>query len=368
MQSPSDDPLPEFTPSPAPARQSVWKKLGGGSLSISIIVHAILLSIGVIWIFQVMPAQKAADIDFLPKGGGGGSPGVKEVSNRKQRATMTAANMPRMAAKGASSSFVLPEPEATSAMTSLGALSSGSLSGGLGGSGSGGGRGDGNGTGFGSGSGAGLGGGAGGMKPFAGVMFGNPVKARTIGVVLDVSGSMTPHLSKVIKELDRVAEGSPLILHVGCGIGPGRPEGRSYSTTDIEQKRFERYWRLNHNGKNITISKGSSKEKIDFSTPIPEEPLFRQLATRGNTYYVEFDGVQYTSSALLAKELKDVEAVYWFADFQDKIDEKEAEDVARRLKAKKQKLYIHASVEGKYFSQARDLLVNPTGGAVISTK
>ncbi|MFD0894346.1 hypothetical protein KBB96_06775 [Luteolibacter ambystomatis] len=363
----ADSPSPLPAPTPA-ARQSFWKKLGGGSLSISIVVHAILLSIGVIWIFQVMPEQKPADIDFLPKGGGGGSPGVKEISNRKQRATMTPANAPRMAAKGASSGFVLPEPEPASAMTSLGSLSSRSLSGGLGGSGSGGGRGDGNGTGFGSGSGAGLGGGAGGMKPFAGVMFGNPVKARTIGVVLDVSGSMSSHLPKVIKELDRVAEGSPLVLYVGCGIGPGRAVTRTYSTMDIEEKRFERFWRLNRNGKYMTLEQGSAKEKVDFTTPLPNESLFRQLAARGNTSYVDYQGDEFAWTALLAKELRDVEAVYWFADFQDPVDEKEAKDVMYRLKAKRQKLYIHASVEGKYFTQVRDLIVTPTGGAVISTK
>ncbi|BCU78767.1 hypothetical protein [Luteolibacter sp. LG18] len=365
---PVSDSDPEQSPRPvAAARPSIWKKLGGGSLSISILVHAILLAIGVVWIFQIIPAQKKQEIDFMPKGGGGGSPGVKEVSNKKQRATMTNPNMPRMAAKGVASSFTLPEPDAAAAMSSVGSLSSGGLSGGLGGSGSGGGRGDGSGTGFGSGMGPGLGGG-GGMKPFAGVMFGNPVKARTIGVVLDVSGSMTPHLAKVIKELDRVAEGSPLILHVGCGIGPGRPEGRTYSTVDMDKDRFERFWRLNHNGKNITVSKGSGREKVDLNEPMPAESLYRILAARKNTYFIEFDGVQYAGNALLSKELKDAEAVYWFADFQDKVDEKEAEDVARRLKAKKQKLFMHASVEGKSFSSVRDLLVNPTGGTVISAK
>ncbi|MGC4013701.1 MAG: hypothetical protein QM755_04170 [Luteolibacter sp.] len=354
--------------SPPPARQSFWKKLGGGSLSISIAIHAILLSIGVIWIFQIIPETKKEDVDFMPKGGGGGSPGVKEISNKKQRATMTTANAPRMAAKGVTSSFSLPEPDSASAMSSLGSLSSGSLSGGLGGSGSGGGRGDGNGTGFGSGTGPGLGGGAAGVKPFAGIMFGNQVKARSIGVVLDVSGSMTPHLAKVIKELDRVAEGSPLILYVGCGIGPGRPENRSYSTTGMDPKRFERFWRLNHNGKYMTVAQGSGREKVDFSTPLPAEPLFRLLASRSNTFYIDYDGDQFAWTALLAKELRDVEAVYWFADFQDNIDEKEAEDVMRRLKAKKQKLYIHASAEGKYFSSARDFMVTPTGGSVISAK
>ncbi|BCU78766.1 hypothetical protein [Luteolibacter sp. LG18] len=356
------------TPPPSPAaRPSVWKKLGGGSLSISLIVHALLLAIGVVWIFQVMPAQKKDDVDFMPKGGGGGSPGVKEVSNKKQRATMTTANMPRMAAKGVASSFTLPEPEAASAMSSVGALSSGAISGGLGGSGSGGGRGDGSGRGFGSGSGPGLGGSASGIKPFTGMMFGNEVKARTIGVVLDVSGSMTPHLAKVIKELDRVAEGSPLILYVGCGIGPGRPEKRSYSTTDMDQKRFERFWRLNHNGKYMTVAQGSGREKVDFSTPLPAEPLFRLLAARKNTFYIDYEGDEFAWTALMAKELRDVEAVYWFADFQDNVDPEEAGDIMRKLKAKKQKLYAHASVEGKYFSAVRDLIVNPTGGAIIST-
>lgn len=143
----------------------MWKKLGGGSLSISLMVHAILLAIGVVWIFQIIP-EKKPDVDFMPKGGGGGSPGVKEISNKKQRATMSVPNAPRMAAKGASSNFTLPEPDAASAMSSVGALSSGGLSGGLGGSGAGGGRGDGTGKGFGSGKGPGLGGNGPGFNPF----------------------------------------------------------------------------------------------------------------------------------------------------------------------------------------------------------
>ncbi|MFD0892288.1 hypothetical protein KBB96_12735 [Luteolibacter ambystomatis] len=158
-------------------RTSFWRKLGGGSLSISLIVHAVLLALGVFWIFQVIPDKKP-EPDFMPKGGGGGSPGVKEISNKKQRATMSTPNTPRMAAKGASSTFTLPEPDAASAMSSVGSLSSGGLSGGLGGSGSGGGRGDGHGKGFGSGSGPGLGGGAPGANPF-GIL---PVAGAEVGM------------------------------------------------------------------------------------------------------------------------------------------------------------------------------------------
>jgi len=142
-----------------------WRRLGGGSLSISIILHSILLLIGVIWIFQIIP-EKKADVDFMAKGGGGGQPGAKAETNMKKRATMTTMNAPRLVAKGMASTFTLPEPDPASAMSSVGALGSTGMSAGLGGSGSGGGKGNGKGKGFGDGMGPGLGGGAAGMSPF----------------------------------------------------------------------------------------------------------------------------------------------------------------------------------------------------------
>jgi len=166
-------------------KATLWRNMGGGSLSISIIVHVILLAIGVIWIFQVIP-EKKQDVSFMPKGGGGGSPGVKEISNQKQRATMSAPSAPRMVAKGAASTFTLPEPDAASTMASVGALTSGGLSGGLGGSGSGGGRGDGKGKGFGSGMGPGLGGAGAGMTPFGMI---NPSTNALVGVLYDAKQS-----------------------------------------------------------------------------------------------------------------------------------------------------------------------------------
>ncbi|BCU78352.1 hypothetical protein [Luteolibacter sp. LG18] len=177
LSQPPQEPVSQRSATP-----SIWKKMGGGSLSISIIVHAILLLIGVVWIFQIIP-EKKQDVDFMPSGGGGGSPGVKDVSNRKQRATIAMPNAPRLAAKGTASTFTLPEPDAASSMSSVGTLTSGGLSGGLGGSGSGGGRGDGQGTGFGNGMGPGLGGGAGKFNPFG--MLPDPKKAGLTGTFYD---------------------------------------------------------------------------------------------------------------------------------------------------------------------------------------
>ncbi|HEY8991298.1 MAG TPA: hypothetical protein VIM46_04935 [Luteolibacter sp.] len=144
---------------------SFWRKLGGGSLSISLIIHGIFLAVAVVWIFQIIP-QKPPVPDFMPSGGGGGAPtGVQNKVKAKQRMTMTS-NAPRVAAKDVVSSFTLPEPEAGAQMSALGGLSAGAMSGGLGGSGSGGGRGSGAGTGFGTGMGAGMGGGSAKLNPF----------------------------------------------------------------------------------------------------------------------------------------------------------------------------------------------------------
>lgn len=350
-------------------KASFWQKLGAGSLSISIIVHAILLAIGIVWVVQILPAEKEKAVDFLPKSGGGGQVGASNNAKARQR---MASIMPtsRVAAKDATSDLTLPEPDMSSSLASIGSLSGGNA-GGLGGTGSGGGRGSGNGAGFGSGSGPGSGGTGGGPAPFAGVMFGNEIKANSIGVVLDVSGSMIPHLAKVIKELDRVAEGSPLILYVGCGIGEGRPKSKAYRTIGIDSQRFERFWRLNHDQAykpNKTLEEGSAKVDVDLTRPIPNAALFKLLAARPNTYYLDFEGVKFSWGALTCKELKDAEAVYWFADFQDRVDEKEAKSVMRSIRGKKQKLYVQASGSGSYLSQIQELMVKPTGGSTIEVK
>ncbi|MGC4013699.1 MAG: vWA domain-containing protein [Luteolibacter sp.] len=194
----NDDPQEYADPAPAgPPPNSFWRKLGGGSLSISIIVHAILLSIGVVWIFQVIPENKKEDVDFMPRGGGGGTPGVKNEINQRKRASMTAPNAPRMSAKGATSTFTLPEIDPASSMSSVGSLTSGGLSGGLGGSGSGGGRGDGHGQGMGSGTGMGVG--LGGAAP-AVLFFNQKVDAQRVAYVIDYSASMTGKREKLMRK------------------------------------------------------------------------------------------------------------------------------------------------------------------------
>jgi hypothetical protein len=327
-------------------------------------IHGALLVLAAIWIFQVIPKASVPEADFRTGGGGGGEPQSTLVHQKKRAAMM--AEAPRIVAHGATSSFTLPESNTLPSLTSTGAKPS-SLSGGLGGSGLGGGRGGGTGKGVGN----GLGGGLGGPAGFSGMMFGTQINARSIGVVLDVSSSMVPYLPAVIKELDRVAPGSPLVLYVGCGIGPGRPKGRSYSTAGIEQRRFERFWRIQHEGtyrNKRTLQDGSDTVKVDFSTPLPHDAVFKILVERPNTYYFEFEGTEFSWAALTSDPLRNSEAVYWFADFQDIVEEKEATNVMKKLRNRSQKLFMHGSIKGSSYETVRKLISEPTGGRAVETK
>ncbi|MFT3990270.1 MAG: hypothetical protein QM680_02560 [Luteolibacter sp.] len=141
---------------------SFWRKLGGGSLTISIIVHAIILAAGVYIVVQVIPPDKEPPVDFI-SGGGGAAPAANPA--QKVRVNMPQNNANRIAAKGAESSFSLPEPDANSDMNSLNSLDPGALSGGMGSKGSGEGQGAGLGLGVGDGMGIGIGSGGTG-NPF----------------------------------------------------------------------------------------------------------------------------------------------------------------------------------------------------------
>ena len=103
----------------------------------------------------------------------------------------------------------------------------------------------------------------------------------------------------------------------------------------------------------------------DFSRPVPVEDVYEKFAKRPNTYYNDPEGPKSTADAILAREFDQVDAIYWFADFQDRIDEKQAKEILRTLKRRKQKLYMHASAQGKYIDTARNLICIPSGGKEI---
>jgi prenyltransferase beta subunit len=140
-------------------REGYWRKFGGGSLTISIFVHAVLILIAVLWIRESMMPVKE-EVTFLPGGGGGGGGGEQKLAQKKQRAISRSAPKVRTVSSVANADAV-SLPEVSSTLTDMSALSSATLGGAGLGSGEGIGRGSGKGSGVGSGIGSGWGPGSG---------------------------------------------------------------------------------------------------------------------------------------------------------------------------------------------------------------
>jgi hypothetical protein len=140
-----------------PRKQGYWYKIGGGSLTVSLIVHGVFVIIALLIIWRTTDTSVDPPPEFLPGGGGGGGGGEK-LALKKQR-TVTHAQPKMKLATNTASTYTLPDVQAT--MTHMPALTSVQMGGGGLGSGEGGGRGTGKGNGVGSGIGDGWGPGSG---------------------------------------------------------------------------------------------------------------------------------------------------------------------------------------------------------------
>jgi hypothetical protein len=342
----------------------LWRSIGGGSLTLSILIHAGLLMLAGLVVLATQLADK--QVDFLP--GGGTRQGAEasadlahKVQMKRQEKVHKTPPMQRLVSTSINASLTLPEaPPDMLSMPDISSLAGGGKlgSGGFGVGGTGGGFGAGHGL-----------GGASGMtfKPL--MMFGKELKGtRKIAVVMDVSRSMTKYLPLVAKELDKVALDSSLVLYFGCGLT--KPKGKiDDEINPTSSEKFRTFWQV-WEGKTPLNTPAEERKKFKYNPalPMPLESIFNQMEKRRNTYFVEFNGITHTWTALMSKEVMEADTIYWFADFMDKVDAEQMETVLKLLKKRKQKLYIHASQQGRSFTQVRDALVIPSGGEVIETK
>ena len=337
----------------------IWEKIGGRSLGLSLAIHALIL---VIAAFVVVSYTQNERIDFMPGGGtrqgDAASQALEQTVQRKKTPWMNRKlPMQRIAVEKSMSAITLPEasPEMLELPMTQDFLSGGKMgSMGFGSAGAGGGFGNGIGT-----------GGKSGVTFGPIMMFGKQINAKRIAVVLDVSRSMTPYLEKVVNELDRVARGSTVVLYYGCGLL--RPDGRIDETVQRTQnKDFERFWRIWQGNAMLGFS-GQDLKKITFppGDPIPLENLYRFLSQRLGTYFLDYNGMDFAWSALLSNEVRSADAVYWFADFEDNVDNRQMKTLAENMRLRRQRLFIHPQVHGASFEDVVDKVVKVTGGEVI---
>jgi hypothetical protein len=358
----------EIPDDPPPARRrhpviEFWKLIGGGSLTLSILLHAGIFIIAGLVIFTSTLTEK--NVDFLP--GGGTKQGAEASNDLKQRVeTKKRKQLNKMmpmkrVVSTAAAAITLPDtPPDLIAVPDMSSILGGGMkmSGGFGKGGAGGGFG----------SGIGVGGLSGvTFKPL--MMFGMEMKdTRKIAVVMDVSRSMTRYLPLVAGELDKIARQSVLVLYFGCGIMPakGEVEDKVRKTTGDEFASFWQHWQ----GKTPLNMKPEERRKLKYdpNAPMPLPDIYKKMAGRPNTWFIDFNGITYTWIALMSREVMEADTIYWFSDFMDRVDPDQMEIVRKKLKSRKQKLYIHASTRGRSFDQVVEALVKPLGGEVIETK
>lgn len=355
-------PIPAFAPVRQPNRfVRLWRTVGGGSLTLSILIHAGLLVVAgfVVFASQVFDKQ----VDFLP--GGGTQQGreasadlAHKVQMKRQQKLQKSPPKQRLISTSLDATLTLPEaPLDVLDMPDLSSLSGGGKLGssgfGIGGAGGG----FGNGVGMGALSGR-------SFKPL--MMFGKELKdTRKMAVVMDVSRSMTKFLPLVAKELDKVAFGSPLVLYFGCGLMKPPPK-LDDEINPVSSDKFRAFWQAWEGKTSLKLPAAERRNiRYDPAKPMPLEAIFELMSKRQNTWFVEFNGITFASTALMSKEVMEADTIYWFADFMDRVDSEQMKTVLKTLKKRKQKLYIHASKEGRSFVQVRDELVIPSGGEVI---
>lgn len=331
-----------------------WERWGGRALSVSLLIHLVLLGLGATFVVtQVMEPQT----DFLPGGGTvQGAEASQDLEHKIQQKKNPWLKKPlparKIAAVGSVSDIVLPDdvPNLLELPESRSLFSDSKITSGMGLAGAGGGLDKGMGLGSKSGM---------VFQPFS--MFGMQIKAKRLALVLDVSTSMAPHLPRVIAEVDKVARGSVVILYFGCGLEPPPPGGLEgdgiYSTSSVD---FEKFWRLG----GVTLTE-TRKFRINPTKPIPDEAIFRVLSKRPQTYFIHNTGLGYTWLALLSDQVRNADGIYWFSDFQDRVEFKQATIVLENLQRRKQRLYMHAYVRGSSYDLVRSQLVEPTGGDVF---
>ncbi|MDB6118335.1 MAG: hypothetical protein JWO08_2116 [Verrucomicrobiaceae bacterium] len=332
-----------------------WIMIGGQSLAFSVLLHLAILTVAALIVIRNVSEQH---VDFMP--GGGTSQG--EAAERSLAETVKQKRTPWMkrnpTQRVASNSLVsdIKLPETPMEMMALPDISKKADSMGFGNAGAGGGFGSGIGT-----------GGKSGVTFQPIMMFGKNINAKRMAVILDVSSSMTSYLDDVVKEVDRVAKGSPVICYFGCGLMRPEKGGHIQDKADLcKNPSFERFWRVWYGPSPFNATPSEiAKIKFDPKERIPLEEVYRPLAKRPGTYFVDYNGIVYAWTALVNDLVRNADALYWFSDFMDDVEDKEIQIVLENLKRRKQRLYIQPSIHGSSFEKIVSGLVIPTGGDVI---
>ncbi|MDR1190979.1 MAG: hypothetical protein LBK60_04845 [Verrucomicrobiales bacterium] len=202
-----------------------------------------------------------------------------------------------------------------------------------------------------------------GLKKIAiGKIFDTAIESNQLGIMIDVSGSAHSYLITMVNELSKNFGDAIIFLVFGCGMSDNVAESR-VKILDFARARPDP--KLDGPDKRTTLQQIALAEKT--SPAIAQ--MFKRLKTRGNVYYVyggDNAAAQFAFKALLRKN---VDTIYWFADFEDGISADWQKKILHDTKSKKVRVFIH-NFSGRGYGAGMKFatrLAEATDGKVIIT-
>ncbi len=226
MSEPQDTPPAQTGTEPlARPKRTLWQRLGGEGLALSVIVHVILVLIAIVWVVSTVTdgaGKKDPNTFATGAGGGAGGPKAKEYKTKvvpKNIKSLTKTNS-RITSKNANSSMAISSmPSMTNPLATAGAIGGGSSKGFGGGSGGG----------IGSGKGIGSGGGRNFVSLFG--MKGGP-NANVGGLI------------GTLYDLKQTSDRKPTsAAPANTGIGPYRTSVREFLESGWSPGRLQKFFK-----------------------------------------------------------------------------------------------------------------------------
>ncbi len=200
-------------------------------------------------------------------------------------------------------------------------------------------------------------------------IFGKKVQANRLGVILDVSGSAHPYLAGAIEEIQKGFADATLILYPGCGLtevkGPSGHAIRKYSTIPTKELTAD-------SGGSSTAGFLVDALQISEFGEMVKRPSLRETlfiswyADKGADGMPEGNYPKLVGQTQVAFEelfKRRVDAIYWFADFEDKVSLQLVEKLTTELKFKRIRLYLH-NFAGSNIPSTLTEMAEQTGGTV----
>lgn len=214
-----------------------------------------------------------------------------------------------------------------------------------------------------SGKGTGLAGAVGGKAgPVSGrQLFGVSIQARKLGVIVDISRSMQRYTPKLFQEIFEKFPDADVIFTNGGGIQDwdeslkkfneevaagkkkAKETGKDYrGPSKMEKPKLARF--NSSEAEDWVPVRGAMQDREGYPGLKESYPdLYEKMRKRNNTWFItSYAAANAVYLAFEELTRRKVEAIYWFSDFGDPIEGKEAEDITRLMKENSIEVILHS--------------------------